>query len=58
MDRGFECHPLRTDKKSLLSYVVRQIKELKDRDVWEDFRMVDPFGFYLRFAELIYCGGK
>ena len=45
--------------KNLSKYVVREIKELKDHGhVWKDFRMVDPFGFYLRFTELIDWGQK
>jgi predicted lactoylglutathione lyase len=37
--------------------IVREIKTLKDHEhEWKDFRMVDPFGFYLRFTELIDWG--
>ena len=43
----------------LKQYIVRELKELKDHGhVWKDFRMVDPFGFYLRFTELIDWGQK
>ncbi len=38
-------------------YIVRELKELRDHDLrWKDFRMVDPFGFYIRFTELIDWG--
>jgi len=37
--------------------VVRELKELEDHGKkWRDFRMVDPFGFYIRFTELIDWG--
>lgn len=37
--------------------IVREIKTLKDHEhEWKDFRIVDPFGFYLRFTELIDWG--
>lgn len=39
--------------------IVREIKEIEDHEhKWKDFRMVDPFGFYLRFTELIDWGQK
>lgn len=39
--------------------VVRELKELEDHGKqWRDFRMVDPFGFYLRFTELIDWGQR
>jgi predicted lactoylglutathione lyase len=42
---------------SLKEYIVRELKELEDHGHhWKDFRMVDPFGFYLRFTELIDWG--
>ncbi|MFA5925783.1 MAG: hypothetical protein WC831_02520 [Parcubacteria group bacterium] len=45
--------------KYLQKYIVRELKELKDHGhTWKDFRMVDPFGFYLRFTELIDWGQK
>ncbi len=38
-------------------FIVRELKEVKDHDlVWKDFRMVDPFGFYLRFTDLLNWG--
>lgn len=41
----------------LKEHIVRDLKELKDHGhTWKDFRMVDPFGFYLRFTELIDWG--
>lgn len=43
----------------LREYVVREIKELEDRNyTWKDFRMTDPFGFYIRLTELIDWGQK
>ncbi len=37
--------------------IARELKELEDHDHrWKDFRMVDPFGFYIRFTELIDWG--
>ncbi len=42
---------------NLKDHVVRELKELEDHGhKWKDFRMVDPFGFYLRFTELIDWG--
>ncbi|MDP1706675.1 MAG: hypothetical protein Q8L36_02540 [bacterium] len=42
---------------SLKENIVRELKEIKDHDhSWRDFRMVDPFGFYLRFTELLDWG--
>lgn len=44
-------------RKNLKENIVREIVKLSDRDHhWKDFRMVDPFGFYLRFTELIGWG--
>ena len=41
----------------LKEYIVRELKELEDHGhIWKDFRMIDPFGFYLRFTELIDWG--
>jgi len=41
----------------LKGHIVRELKELEDHGHrWKDFRMVDPFGFYLRFTELIDWG--
>ena len=45
--------------KHLQDHIVRELKELEDHGHrWKDFRMVDPFGFYLRFTELIDWGQK
>ncbi|MCX6798120.1 MAG: hypothetical protein NTX66_02830 [Candidatus Falkowbacteria bacterium] len=45
--------------KNLNEYIVRELKELEDHGHrWKDFRLVDPFGFYLRFTELIDWGQK
>ena len=42
---------------TLKEYIVRELKALEDHGKqWKDFRMVDPFGFYLRFTELIDWG--
>ncbi len=44
-------------QENLKEYIVREIKELEDHGhKWKDFRMVDLFGFYLRFTELIDWG--
>jgi predicted enzyme related to lactoylglutathione lyase len=44
-------------KSELQENIVREIKELEDHDFkWKDFRMVDPFGFYLCFTELLDWG--
>jgi predicted lactoylglutathione lyase len=44
---------------NLKDNIVRELKELDDHGhVWKDFRMIDPFGFYLRFTELINWGQK
>ena len=44
---------------NLKEYIVRELKELEDHGKqWKDFRMVDPFGFYLRFTELIDWGQR
>jgi hypothetical protein len=43
--------------ENLKANIVRELKELEDHGhKWRDFRMVDPFGFYLRFTELIDWG--
>ena len=37
--------------------VVRELKELTDSDIqWKDFRIIDPFGYYIRITELIAWG--
>jgi predicted lactoylglutathione lyase len=44
-------------QENLKANIVREIAGLSDHDhKWKDFRMVDPFGFYLRFTELIDWG--
>lgn len=41
----------------LKKHIVRELKELEDHGRrWKDFRMIDPFGFYIRFTELIDWG--
>ncbi len=43
----------------LKNNIVRELVELGDHGhKWKDFRMVDPFGFYLRFTDLIDWGQK
>lgn len=43
----------------LKNNIVKELTELEDHGhKWKDFRMVDPFGFYLRFTELIDWGQK
>lgn len=64
--RGFEIEltiPISTDeiddyfalaKRAIPNNVVQDLKWKKDRSLsWRDFRVVDPFGFYLRFTEPI-----
>ena len=42
---------------NLQNNIVRKLKELEDHGhKWKDFRMEDPFGFYIRFTELIDFG--
>ena len=49
----------KTASENLKTNIVRDLKELEDHGhVWKDFRMIDPFGFYLRFTELIDWGQK
>lgn len=44
-------------QKELGEHIVQQIKEVKDHDLsWYDFRMEDPFGFYIRFTDLLDWG--
>jgi catechol 2,3-dioxygenase-like lactoylglutathione lyase family enzyme len=39
------------------AHVMQEVQEKKDGDMkWRDFRLEDPFGFYLRFTELIDWG--
>ncbi|WKZ30663.1 MAG: hypothetical protein QY318_02340 [Candidatus Dojkabacteria bacterium] len=38
-------------------FVVQEMKEKRDHEhVWYDFRMEDPFGYYLRFTDLLDWG--
>lgn len=44
-------------KNTIPNAIVRELKECTDVDMsWKDFRVVDPFGFYVRFTELINWG--
>lgn len=44
-------------EENLEDNIIRKITELEDHGhKWKDFRMVDPFGFYLRFTELLDWG--
>jgi predicted lactoylglutathione lyase len=44
-------------KTNLSNYIVRELEELQDRNFsWKDFRIVDPFGFYIKFTELVDWG--
>lgn len=44
-------------KNTTPNSIIRELAELTDVDMkWKDFRMVDPFGFYIRFTELINWG--
>lgn len=41
----------------LKSNVVAELKQFEDcGERWRDFRLVDPFGFYIRFTELVDWG--
>lgn len=43
----------------LKNYIVKPLKEIEDHNhKWKDFRMEDPFGFYLRFTEILDWGQK
>lgn len=38
-------------------FIQQELMDKQDRDwKWRDFRMTDPFGFYLRFTELLDWG--
>lgn len=42
---------------SIPDNIVRELQLLKDDHIqWRDFRITDPFGFYLRFTELVNWG--
>ena len=44
-------------QKFLPGNIARELREIEDRGkTWKDFRMVDPFGFYLRFTEIVDWG--
>ena len=44
-------------KSGLKENIVREMAVKEDHDhKWKDFRMEDPFGFYLRFTELLDWG--
>lgn len=44
-------------KSEMMESLEQELIDKQDGDVrWRDFRMVDPFGFYLRFTELIDWG--
>jgi len=44
-------------KSILPNSIVRELTELRDIDVvWKDFRIVDPFGYYIRITEIIDWG--
>lgn len=46
-------------EKYLKKYIVRELVSKEDHGHrWKDFRMEDPFGFYLRFTELLNWGQK
>ncbi|MEK7170934.1 MAG: hypothetical protein AAB774_01340 [Patescibacteria group bacterium] len=43
--------------KDLSENIVQELIEKKDgKRTWHDFRMTDPYGFYVRFTELIDWG--
>lgn len=49
----------KTVELKLKKNIVRELTELEDHGYkWKDFRIVDPFGFYIRFTELIDWGQK
>ena len=44
-------------KNTIPNAVVRELKELTDVNMkWKDFRLVDPFGYYIRITELLEWG--
>lgn len=44
-------------KNTIPTAIVRELAELTDINVkWKDFRIVDPFGYYVRITELINWG--
>lgn len=43
--------------KGIPESVVRELKDLADGEtLWKDFRLVDPFGYYIRVTEIINWG--
>ncbi len=43
--------------KNLKANIEQELIEKKDgKTIWRDFRLADPFGFYIRFTELIDWG--
>lgn len=43
--------------KTLKNYIIQELMEKKDSTTsWQDFRLVCPFGFYIRVTELIDWG--
>ncbi|MCR4277600.1 MAG: hypothetical protein NUV80_03310 [Candidatus Berkelbacteria bacterium] len=45
--------------KDLKDNVVQELKEKGDgKRTWKDFRMSDPYGYYIRFTELLDWGQK
>jgi predicted enzyme related to lactoylglutathione lyase len=47
----------KTSQESLSENIVRELRVIEGSGKrWKDFRMVDPFGFYLRFTELLDWG--
>jgi len=44
-------------ESKIRSNIKQEVRDKKDNEmVWRDFRVEDPFGFYLRFTELIDWG--
>ncbi|RLC37561.1 hypothetical protein DRH29_01695 [candidate division Kazan bacterium] len=42
---------------TLKDHIIQPVMDKEDKEMkWRDFRMEDPFGFYLRFTELIDWG--
>lgn len=44
-------------KRELPENMVRELQQIRDEhQTWRDFRMADPYGYYLRFTELLDWG--
>ena len=44
-------------KRKLSQHIMKELQECRDdRRIWKDFRMVDPYRYYLRFTELLDWG--